>query len=353
MGRVRWLEPGEAARWDAFVERHPYGLVYHGSAWRQVLEECFRHIRGRFLVVEEEGEIIGGLPVYLVGSPLTGRRLVSVPFATFFDPLLTKEQASEVLPRLRGLCDRVGATFVEIRTWRNTSALMGEGWGDAAPQRHHWLSLEPGEERLRERFHRSVRRGISKTEKDGVLSLRVGRDKEDLWAFYRLFRGTRRRLSLPPLPYRFFESLWNHLAEAGHAAILLAMQGKRPVGGILCLRFKGLFTTEYVGDEEKVRAPLRVNHFLYWQAICMACREGDHVFSFGRTSRTNEGLLLFKARWATQADDLHDLYHPPELARAVGFPERSWKYRLVKEISRRLPQGLSDLWGAWIYRHMG
>ena len=65
MSTIHWLSPDERGEWDAFVTRHPLGLVYHLSAWQRVLESAFRHIRGRFLVLRDGGgQIQAGLPVY-------------------------------------------------------------------------------------------------------------------------------------------------------------------------------------------------------------------------------------------------------------------------------------------------
>ena len=88
---AHWLLPDETAEWDAFVARHPLGLVYHLSAWTRVLETAFPHIQGRFLVLKDgaDGSIRAGLPVYTVKSWLLGRRVISVPFASFCDPLVS------------------------------------------------------------------------------------------------------------------------------------------------------------------------------------------------------------------------------------------------------------------------
>src|SRR5207248_7891612 len=88
---VRWLEREEDDLWDAFVVRHPHGLIYHRACWRRVLEEAFPHIRGRFLALCDgaTGEMAAGMPVYTVKSWMLGNRVVSLPYATVCDPLIT------------------------------------------------------------------------------------------------------------------------------------------------------------------------------------------------------------------------------------------------------------------------
>jgi hypothetical protein len=96
---VQWLSQDHEPEWDDFVLRHPLGSLYHTSEWKRVIEKAFTHIRGRFLVLRDgdSEEILGGLPVYRVSSWLLGRHLVSVPFATVCDPLVTTVQEWNVL----------------------------------------------------------------------------------------------------------------------------------------------------------------------------------------------------------------------------------------------------------------
>src|SRR5438552_243855 len=101
---VHWLSPEEERQWDAFVTGHPLGCVYHLSAWKGVLEEAFPHIRGRFLALRDglTGQIRAGLPLYTVTSWLLGNRIVSVPFASACDPLIsTPEEFALLLPAIQ------------------------------------------------------------------------------------------------------------------------------------------------------------------------------------------------------------------------------------------------------------
>src|SRR5580658_8386102 len=101
---VDWLRPEEETQWDAFAAKHPLGLIYHRTPWKQVLEQAFPHIRGHFLVLRDNstGEIQAGLPLYTLKSWLLGNRAVSVPFASFCDPLISSgEEFDQLLPMIQ------------------------------------------------------------------------------------------------------------------------------------------------------------------------------------------------------------------------------------------------------------
>ena len=84
------IDPQSDPRWDQFVESHPLGLICHLSGWKQVLEESFPQMKGRYLaILSDDNSIRAALPVFEIRSILTGNRLVSIPFATNCDPLIS------------------------------------------------------------------------------------------------------------------------------------------------------------------------------------------------------------------------------------------------------------------------
>ena len=45
------IQPESRADWNAFVENHPFGWLYHRSEWCEVLVDCFRHMKPRYLAL--------------------------------------------------------------------------------------------------------------------------------------------------------------------------------------------------------------------------------------------------------------------------------------------------------------
>jgi hypothetical protein len=141
---VQWLSPDRQAEWDEFVGSHPLGLVYHLSAWKNMLEEAFPHIIGRFLILRENssGKIAAGLPVYRVKSWLLGKRLVSIPFASFCNPLVSNDSQLEMLlPEVVKECHRNGNDRLEIRMTDPTGHASHPPLSRLARYKHNFLPL--------------------------------------------------------------------------------------------------------------------------------------------------------------------------------------------------------------------
>lgn len=355
MGAVSILDPAQARRWDDFVRSHPHGLIGHLSEWQKVLERSFSHIKGYFLVLANASgvQIRAGLPLYLVSSPLTGRRLVSIPFATLSDPLASSWADMELLlGAARNLATDVKASRIEIRTLASAHLMGNSGYRKVNCFKHHFLTLDEPAEHLLKRFHyKSVRSTLNRCQRNG-LELNMDSNHATLQCFFRFHISTRKRLGLPPQPFRFFERLWQVFSPLGMLKILGASYRGEPIASMILLRFKDRVSWEFIADHPQYRS-LNPTHFLLWKAIKLAQAEGYKVFDFGRTSPNNLGLMDFKRRWGTVVTDLPQFWYPVTDSAYLENTEKSFKYRVTQKIVRNTPETLLPFLGELCYRHLG
>ncbi len=353
--RVVWLGPQDMPRWDRFVDGHPFGWLCQRSAWKDVLESSFGHIRGHFCAVidDRSGDILSGIPVYTVKSWLLGNRLVSVPFATLCDPLVSSpDDMSKLSPFLLRRSEADSAASIEVRSLRSEALIQIPGVGVSRFYKHHFLRLDRSLEELRKSFHNtSVRQRINRAERNHV-EVRRGDSVSDLSSFCSILDRSRRRLALPSIPFRFFNALWDAFYQSGHLVLLLATHDGRLVGGMLSLKHQKLFTVEYSAEIADTRR-LGVNQTLYWAAIKEAHRGGQEIFSFGRTSPNNKGLLAYKSCWGTSVEELPTFFFPETACRYVDKREESFQHRFIKKIAGTAPLPVCRCLGEFCYRHMG
>jgi CelD/BcsL family acetyltransferase involved in cellulose biosynthesis len=343
---------GEFAAWDSFVAAHPLGWVCHLSTWNRILEQVFPHIHGNILVIQDGGVIRAGMAVYSVKSRLTGNRLVSAPFATLCTPLTRSDgDTNSLLEALLELAESRRSRYVEVRTTQRLSVPAAERLYCCDVFKHHHLRLDGSLESLKQGFDRScVRQRIGRAQKAGVQTCTVV-DEQGIRAFYDLHVKTRKRLGLPPQPYRFIHSLWSLCAPSGLVEIELAKYRDTPIAGILLLRFNARVSAEYLVSDERHRDK-SPNQLLVWNAICRAHDQGYRIFDFGRTDVANSSLMDFKRRWGTVESDLPVYYYPPSHFRSMTA-RRLRLQAPLEWVVRHLPEP-GDRWlGSLIYRHMG
>ncbi|MEI8139866.1 MAG: GNAT family N-acetyltransferase [bacterium] len=353
--QVTLIVPETDPRWDRFVESHPLGMVYHLSGWKRVMEASFPHMKGHYLTLLDgtSDNIRAAMPLFEVRSWLTGKRLVSIPFASGCDPLIsTSDDFAILFDSSLSLSRKLGISRVEIRTYRALPLVQDGRLGRSGLYKIHYLSLEQGPEQLWKNFHRScIRQKISRAIKN-ELTMRTVESKSDLQAFYRLYVMTRQRLCLPPQPYTFFESLWDTFFEKNHITALLAIKDGKPIAGLMLFHFKDRVSAEF-GVSDHTYWDFNPNHYLFWEAIQSACRQGFEVFDFGRTSPHNRELMDFKGRWGAVEADLVEFQYPRKVRNEVTVREHSGSYQLMRRLLQYVPESMFERFGGFCYRHLG
>ena len=347
------IDPQSDPRWDQFVESHPLGLICHLSGWKQVLEESFPQMKGRYLaILNDDNSIRAALPVFEIRSILTGNRLVSIPFATNCDPLISSnEDLRELLDSVIELSTKLRISRIELRALASWPLIHDDRIGITIHYNSHQLSLDVSLEELIKTFSKQVRRKI-KTFSKTDFNLQIAGSERDLLEFYHLYVKTRKRLGLPPQPYLFFQLLWGEFSPTKCITLLLVKYEGQLIAGLIMFKFKDRCSWDYLASDASFQN-LHTTYFILWEAIKFAHSEGYKIFDFGRTSISNAGLMSFKNLWGTKIITLPKFYYPEKLCLRSNDQEGSVSYELIRKISKYIPDSLFQSIGNFMYRHLG
>lgn len=349
MEEVKIIDPLTDPRWDAFVAGHPYGWIVHTSGWKKVIESTFPHMKGHYfaLVDSDTNNIKAGLPIYEIRSWLTGNRLVSIPFATLSDPLvLSDEQFKILVEKVIIFARKRSIKTINIRFFRANQTTLDSIEYFSCFNKTHQLTLSHDSEEIRKKFNRNIRR-IIKTFENNELTLRVANTPEDIFKFHQLYSKTRKRLGLPTQPYELLKNLFACYAPLKQISLYIAQKGNLPIGGLIVFKYKDRVSSEFLASEIEHRH-LNTDHFLYWNAIRIACEEGYPLYDFGRTAISNESLADFKRRWGTTELELPEYYNPKNQPR-----EKRHAYRLIQKACKHSPYPCFQSLSNFCYRHLG
>lgn len=351
-GSFGWLDRSQDSAWDQFVECHPLGTVCQTTRWRNVIETSFPHISGRALVIRDRGGAIQcGTMAYTVRSWFLGGRLVSVPFASRVDPLVSNaEQLARLTAFLADECVRSEARSLQIRLSEAPLPSAMDGQTVISILKRHYLRLTEGTDTLWSQLAAELRRTIRSAGRHGV-RVRRGTSNGDWELFYTLHGGTRQRVRMPVLPQRFFAALQRCLRH-DELELLIAERDGEPLAVGLLLIFNGVEQGEWLGDTLLGRR-FNANQKLHWETIERAAARGCHTFCFGRTDADHQGLLEYKRRWGCVEQDM-----PLIMAGAApGSVQRRADNGLVRHAAQRLiasaPWPLFLEFSERCYRHLG
>jgi hypothetical protein len=341
---VHTIHPLEDPRWGHLVRVHPAASIFHTHGWLQALQRTYDYEPVALTTSPPETPLANAVVFCRIRSWLTGRRVVSLPFADHCD-LLSRNAAEsgDLIAAVREMLDE-GWQYVEIRP-TVSGQLDAAGLTKSAAFRLHMLDLRPSLDELYRRTHPSgIQRKLRKAEREG-LQCEDGRSPALLRAFYSLLVSTRRRHGVPPPPIEWFANLIEAFGEA--ATIRVASKDGRAIGSIMTLQHRGVLTYKYGCSDASVHN-LGAMPFLFWRAITHAKSLGLHSFDLGRTDLPNAGLIAFKERLGAVASDL--TYFRDGRGSSGGAGHVS---RLQRQVVTRLPAPLLVMAGRMLYRHMG
>lgn len=341
---------------STFIAQHTDEPFYYQPSWLTLLARLYGYPVHILQTTDDSGALTGFMPVMAVRSPLTGRRIVSLPFSDCCPPLATSDTAvNALMDQALALTQAERARYLEVRAGA-LAALDARADLTRNDLYSRWVvPLELDTQVMWKRVKTSSQQRVKKARKDGV-TVRVAERLADVDAYYHLHLLTRsRKHGMPAQPIRYFRDLWETFGAAnpatGQMRLLLAEHAGAAIGGMILLISGATVRNAYsASDPRSLR--LGPNNALMWEAMSWAGEQGYTRFDMGRTAHDNPSLASFKRSWGAQEESLPYYYHPA-IAGLASTSEQSWKYRLLTGSWRRLPLPISQALGGALYKHLG
>ena len=338
---VRPLEADDRARWDAYVQAHPEATFFHRVGWKRVIEDAFGH-RTHFLLAEQDGDIVGVLPLAEIRSRLFGHSLGSLPFCAYGGILADHDAAYRALDaaaQARAAALRVGALEYRNQVPRHadwpSKDLYVTFRKDIAPEIEANMNAIPRKQRA------MVRKGI----KAGL----AGEIDADTTRFFRAYSASVHRLGTPVFSRRFFQLLKDEFGDDCEV-LTITLDGKI-VSSVMSFYFRDEVLPYYGGGVAEARA-VAGNDFMYWDLMRRACERGLKVFDFGRSKR-GTGSFDFKKNWGFEPTPLHYEYFLVTDKTVPEINPLNPKYRLFIQAWKKLPLALANAIGPHIVKNLG
>ncbi|MDO8932221.1 MAG: FemAB family PEP-CTERM system-associated protein [Rhodocyclaceae bacterium] len=342
---VKQLDSGDSAavlRWEAFVAVAPGATFFHRAGWQNLLRDVFRH-RTAFLYAEQNGAVVGVLPLAQVNSRLFGNALVALPFAVYggvvaADPAVAAALEAEA----ERIARELGVAHLE---YRNIDARHPD-WPTQDLYVTFRKAILPDEAANLNAIPRKQRAMVRKGIKNGLR----GEIDANAERFFALYADNVHRHGTPALPKRYFAALLHEFGKDCEVLTVVDAEGA-PVSSVMSFYFRDEVLPYYAGDAVRARE-LAANDFKYWDLLRRACARGLKVFDYGR-SKVGAGSYAFKKNWGFEPQPLHYEYR---LYQRDAIPQNNPnnpKYKLMIAAWRRLPLWVANRLGPLIVRNLG
>jgi FemAB-related protein (PEP-CTERM system-associated) len=338
--RLLAFDDGRAKEWDAFVLAHPEGTFFHQIGWKKIIEKTYGY-RPQYFYAQRDGQITGIAPAFLVANWITGRSLISLPFAVYGGVCASDAESKEaLLTRLEEVAASERVDYLELRS-RNGGPL--EHYHPIDRYATFTMPLTSDAAALYGAFPKDIRYMIRKGEKAG---LTVRRGFAELDAFYSLMTLNLRRLGTPAFPRTLFANLIEEYP--GQIELMLVYSNDKPLAGGMMFLFRAGVQPYYVGADEEAKA-VGANNFLWWQMIKFAAESGFTEFDFGR-SKKSSGNYDFKKKWKPTIESLDYKIRLVRRNTVPNFSPTNSKFKLIGEVWKKMPLSVTRILGPRIVR---
>ncbi len=326
--------------WQAYVAKHPGGHFNHRWDAGECSARFFKHRFRPWLAEDEQGQLLGVLPLVHLNSPLFGNFVSSMPWFNYGGPLAESETIAEQLiaaaaPSL--LSD--GASHVELR-----ETTERQRWPSRQDKVSMLLPLSGDADELWQSFPSKLRSQIRRAQREEHSIRQGGIELLDDW--YRVFAHNMRDLGTPVYSKHWFAELLRTFPEqASLHAVYLA---QKPVAVGFLIEDKSVMQIPWASTLKQYNH-LSVNMLLYWHVLQYSIERQCHWFDFGRSTR-DAGTYRFKKQWG--AEELPHFWHYvlPEGEALPAINPDNPKYRLMIAVWQRLPVWLTRLIGPPVIR---
>jgi hypothetical protein len=346
------IDPLSDPRWEQFVDLHPRGRIFHTTGWLESLRRTYGYRPVAFTTSRPSEGLENALLFCRISSPLTGSRLVALPFSDHCDALVgTPSELRTLFAAAEQELRKNGLNYVEMRPLHSLD-ISTPLYQWKHEYRYHEIDLSPDLDTLFQNCHRdSIQRKVRRAERED-LTCRIGNSESLLRDFYRLFLLTRRRHQLPPQSLQWFRNLIDCMGQS--LSLRVAFKSGQPIAAIATLCYKDTMVYKYGCSDVRFNN-LGGTHLLIWSCIQEAKQKGLTKFDLGRSDCENAGLITFKDRWGAAQSTLAYSRYASSTRELVHLIEAKsdWRVRVAKRIMEHTPDFLLSFAGSVLYKHVG
>ncbi|MDX1415451.1 MAG: GNAT family N-acetyltransferase [Candidatus Promineifilaceae bacterium] len=335
---------GDAERWDQYVRDSSAGLPLHLSGWRQVMQATYNY-KTHYLLAQDQGQIVGVMPFFLVPSFLTGKRAMTMPGGVCADneSIAVKLVQSGIETAADEGIDKV---FIQ-----DSRQIPLDNWSSESNHVYWLLTLGANEEELWKKLDGNIRRQVRKAQKNN-LTVDIDRTGDLLDPFYDVFSRFTHQVGTPVFGRQFLENTINFFPGGFNIAVV--WYKKRPIAAYFQLQMNDTVYGMW-GAALPETIKLRPSYIALWEIMRDAIENGYHYLDMGRSPAASNASK-FKGQWGGTSFPIYQTIingNRKEPVRSVtGQVQSNDQFKVFMKIWSKMPLSLTRRLGPKLRWHV-
>ena len=343
---MRILRELPLPQWEAYVNEHPLGNIFHTPQMFQVFERANGYQPQFWAAAHNEKILALFLPVNVsltrgLLSPLTTR---SIAYGSIlFTPSAEGRQALSFL--LEAYIREVDGRplFTELRNLSDmgsAQSIFSQYGFTYEDHLNYLIDLDRSPEAIFKSIGGRTRKYLKRGLNEETVMIEEVRDKSQLPLCYDLLKRTYRAARVPLADPSLFEAAFDLLYPLGMIRFSLANVKDHPAAVSIDLLYKDIVYGWYGGIDREFGV-YRPGELLTWNVLKWAAESGFKVFDFGGAGKPDEeyGVRDFKSKFGGRlvCYGRNMLVHAPRLLSLSRMG-----YGLLRSLLGMIPSRLSD-----------
>lgn len=341
IGPIQITELNDTQTWGEFLQQQSH-TPYHRPSWLNLIEKVFGH-KSRLLVAQDEnGTILGGMPLTFFSSKLFGQFAVSIPYINYGGPISAYRNVNQQLiaASAKYLAD-AQLSHIEVRSIQpDLSPLCAQKKASMI------LQLPSSDEQLDRDLGAKLRSQIKRAD-EHLPQLHIGKE-ELLKDFYQVFAHNMRDLGTPVYPRDFFAEILRN--PDIKSTLLVVRLDNKPVSAAFLISNNNVLEIPWASTIAAANKK-NMNMWMYRKILSYAITEKYQYFDFGR-STIDAGTYKFKKQWGAEPRQHYWYYLLPEGKALPEINPNNPKYKLFIAAWKRMPVWLTRIIGPLLIKHI-
>jgi len=328
--------------WNRYVESNPAASIYHRSEWKELIRKTFGHSGHYFAARNNDGRIIGILPLIRLRSRLFGDFMVSMPYFNYGGAIANHPLVEQQLMQAAAAHGAdLGVSHIEYR-----DDTPRDGYPVRAEKVNMILPLPDDHDVLWRSFTPKLRAQIRRAQREKLQVLRGG--EECLQDFYTVFTRNMRDLGTPVYSKSFFLNILHSFPDA--CRIMVLRLDNQPVAASFLISHRDRLEIPWASTIRDVNH-LSINMLLYWEVLKYATDRNLRQFDFGRSSK-DSGTYRFKQQWGARPKQLYWHYWQTNDSELPSLNPDNPRYALAIKVWKQLPLFITTALGPLIVKNL-
>ena len=332
----------EVSDWNTYVSSNAAASIYHRAEWRELAKKCYG-LESLYLVArDDDGTVVGILPLFRLKSLAFGDYLVSMPYFMRGGALANHQTIEQKL--MQSANDYAAKKRIDHIEYRDD--VSRKGLPVRTDKIHMVLQLPESHDKLWKSFTPKLRSQIKRPQRENP-QVYFGR-KEFLDDFYVVYARNMRDLGSPAHSKKFIRSILHYFPD--NSWIIVIRLNNKPVGAGLLLQHGKTVDIPLASTIRDFNS-LGINMLMYWEILKFSIGQGCTHFDFGRSS-ADSGTYRFKRQWGARPKQLYLHYWLNEGRKVPSLNPSNPKYATVISIWKCLPVRLTRWIGPQIVKNL-